>query len=130
MPRAARADGLRQAVGLFNLLLGALFIVAPHRLDGQMYADLGPYASVLGAGLIVSGLALIAANVLSLSRPSVAAAHVLAGMPLLLLALEFAAASSWPAAVSYLIVALGTVAGGGVTDGAEGHEGRPVRVLA
>src|SRR5215217_2021268 len=49
MPRAVRADGLRQAVGIFNLLLGALIIVAPHRLDGPMYVGIGPYASALGA---------------------------------------------------------------------------------
>lgn len=50
MSRAISADGLRRAVGLFNLLLGALFIVAPHRLDAPMYVGIGPYASDLGSG--------------------------------------------------------------------------------
>src|SRR6185436_16851435 len=89
MPRAIRVDALRQAVGLFNLLLGALLIVAPHRFDAPMYNGIEPYASGLGVGLIVGGMGLIGANVLSLSRPLVVAAHVVAAMPLLLLSLGF-----------------------------------------
>jgi hypothetical protein len=109
MPRAIRADGLRQAVGLFNLLLGALFIVAPHRLDAPMYVGIGPYASGLGAALIVGGMALIGANVLALPRPLVIATHFLAGAPLLLVSLGLAAAAFWPGTVMYLVAALGTV---------------------
>src|SRR3712207_4054794 len=48
MSPSIRADGLRQAVGVFNLLLGALFIVAPNRLDAPMYAPVGFCASGLG----------------------------------------------------------------------------------
>src|SRR5688572_8186059 len=101
--RAIRADGLRQAVGLFNLLLGALFIVAPHRLDGPMYAGIGQYASGLGVALIVGGMALIGANVLALPRPFVVATHFVAGISLLLVSLGFAAVPFWPATVTYLI---------------------------
>src|SRR4051812_1573640 len=101
MPRAIRADALRQAVGLFNLLLGALFIAAPHRLDSPMYGAIGPYLSGLGVALIVSGMALIGANLLSLPRPIVITTHVLSAVPLLLMSLGFAAASFWPATVTY-----------------------------
>ena len=130
MSRAIRADGLRQAVGLFNLLLGALFIVAPHRLDSPMYGGIGPYASSLGVALIVGGMALICANVLSLPRPFVVAAHVLAGVPLLLVSLGFATASFWPAAVTYLLAALGTVGVAIVPEGTNDHDPRPIRALA
>lgn len=100
MSRPIRADGLRQAVGLFNLLLGALFIVAPHRLDAPMYAGIGLYASGLGVGLIVGGMALIGANVFALPRPLVIATHFIAGVPLLLVALGFASVPFWPATVN------------------------------
>ena len=36
---------LRQAVGLFNLLLGALFIVAPHQLTTPGLRGIGPFAT-------------------------------------------------------------------------------------
>src|SRR4051812_26926951 len=130
MSRAIRADALRQAVGLFNLLLGALFIVAPHRLESPMYAEIGPYASGLGGGLILSGMALIGANLLSLPRPFVTAAHVMAAVPLLLVSLGFTAVGFWPAVVTYLSAALGVLGAATVPEGADDRREHQVQALA
>src|SRR5687767_5734186 len=130
MSRAIRADGLRQAVGLFSLLFGALLIVAPHRLDAPMYAGITPYAGGLGTALIVGGMALIAANVLSLARPFVVAAHLLAAVPLLLVSLGFSAASFGPAAITYFLAAAGTFAGALIAERADDGARPPIRLLS
>ena len=106
MSRAICADGLRRAVGFFNLLLGALFIVAPHRLDAPMHGGTGLSASGLGLGLIVSGMALICANVLVLPRPLVVAAHLGTAASLFLVSVAFMAASFWPGPVAYFGAAM------------------------
>jgi hypothetical protein len=102
-------DALRFAVGLFCLLLGALVLVAPHKLAGQNFVVVRPMAPVLGVLLISGGMMLVGTNLLSVSRALFVAAHLIAAVPIGIFGVAYLAAANWHAAVLALGAAVWTV---------------------
>src|SRR4051812_23523731 len=105
MWRRTHGDSLRQAVGLFCLLLGALILVAPHQFYGPGYEAIRGTLPALGVATICGGLLLIGTTVLGMSRPLYIAAHIVAAVPLTTIGLSYLAASIWHSALIYLVTA-------------------------
>src|SRR4051812_22224937 len=82
--RGMRGDTLRVAVGLFCLLLGALVLVAPHKLAGGALDAVQTTAPLMGVLLISGGMLLVGTGLLGVSRPLFLAAHVVAAAPLVM----------------------------------------------
>src|SRR5688500_14646227 len=77
---------LQWAIGLFCVVLGALFLVAPHRFSPIAFAPLVAYRPWIASWLLLGGFALVAAAGLEPRRPLVIAAHCLASSAVLSLA--------------------------------------------
>src|SRR5215218_4249793 len=85
MMRGVRGDTLRVAVGLFCLLLGALVLVAPHKLAGVAFDAAQSTAPLLGVLLISGGMMLVGTSLLGVSHLLFVAAHIVAAAPLVIL---------------------------------------------
>jgi signal transduction histidine kinase len=93
-------------VGFFCAVLGALALVAPHRFSAS--GVLRFYREGWGAAALLSGVALLAVAAFPVRRATRAFVHVLAGSTLLALAGSFAARRIWVAALTYVVLGLGT----------------------
>ena len=129
MWRRTHGDSLRQAVGLFCLLLGALIMVAPHQFYGPGYEAIRGALPALGVGTICGGLLLIGTTVLGMARPIFIAAHVVAAVPLASIGLSYVAASTWHSALIYLVTAIWTLIVAPLPPDTVKREGRPVNAL-
>src|SRR5688572_24224491 len=108
-PRVALRLGLLQwAVGGFCGVVGALTFVAPHQFIGPAYRLLRPYLPWWGLLCLLGAAALISVALLSPKRRLTLMAHVLAALPILLLALSAGAAGGWTGLTVYAVLALGT----------------------
>ncbi|MCC7366804.1 MAG: response regulator [Chloroflexi bacterium] len=108
MWRQAQGDSLRQAIGLFSVLLGALLLVAPHQFSAAAFGLLRPYHPLLGAWVIGSGLLLMASTFLRTPRSTFVATHLLAAAPLLAFGAAFVASGNWHGAVMCIVTGLTT----------------------
>lgn len=130
MWRRTHGDSLRQAVGLFCLLLGALLLVAPHQFYGPGYAAIRSALPALGVGTICGGLLLIGTTLLGMARPILIAAHVVAAIPLVAIGLGYLSASLWHSALIYLVTACWTLIVAALPPDSVRRLGRPVNALA
>jgi diguanylate cyclase (GGDEF)-like protein len=100
------------------LLLGLAMRLLPWRFQSAHYAMLYERLPVLGALLTVSGISLIALQLVPMRNPRVrVASRTIAGCLFGLLALTVAGANNWLEAVTYAFLAIGllvSAAGGGV----------------
>jgi HAMP domain-containing protein len=99
---------LQWAAGGFCGLIGALTFVTPHQFVGPTYALLQPILLWWGVLCLLGGGMLLAAALLAPGRRLLIAAHVLAALPIGLLALSAGLAGITSALVVYLGLGLGT----------------------
>ncbi|HZO24504.1 MAG TPA: cache domain-containing protein [Chloroflexota bacterium] len=107
--RTFQVDALRVAVGLFCLLLGALMLVAPHKLTGLTYQVIRPLAPALGVTLICGGMLLVGITLLRVSRQVFVASHVIAAGPILAGGIGYAVPGLWHSAALSLTMACWTL---------------------
>jgi len=99
---------LQWAAGAFCGVVGALTFVAPHQFFGPTYALLRPYLPWWGVLCLLGGGVLLASALLAPRRSVLAAAHALATVPILLLAVSSAAVGAWTGLTVYLFLGIGT----------------------
>ncbi len=87
--RALSVDTLQWMIGLCSAVVGALMLVAPHRLDSPLYARLLPHLTLWGIALLASGIGLLSVPMLRPRRWVTVALHGTAGLALLGLASGF-----------------------------------------
>jgi PAS domain S-box-containing protein len=109
MSRGFHSEALRVAVGLFCLLLGALMLVAPHKVEGTADNVVRLTMPVIGVTLITGGMMLAGTSVLGVGRVVFFAAHLVAAAPLVVLVVGLATAGSWQVAVLLLVPAAWTI---------------------
>src|SRR6187401_2098294 len=95
MARGTHGDALRVAVGLFCLLLGALIIVAPHKVDPLGLETIRSFAPVLGVLLITGGMMLVGTCLRGPPKLLFVAAHLLVAVPLAIFGISELCATNW-----------------------------------
>jgi signal transduction histidine kinase len=99
---------LRWAVGGYCGIVGALTFVTPHQFVGPAYRLLRPYLPWWGLLCLLAAAALISVALLSPRRRLTLAAHILAAVPVLLLAFSAGAAGGLTGLIVYTVLGVGT----------------------
>jgi len=110
--RKTGAESLRWTMGFYCAAIGAFLLVAPHQFSSPAYEGLRPYLPWWGMGALASGVALLGVAILRPRRAVMAAAHGLAALTFLALALSYVKTARWPGIIVYTTIALGLAAGG------------------
>jgi signal transduction histidine kinase len=98
---------LRWSVGLFCTFIGAFILVAPHQFAGPPYEPMRGWLTAWAVAALVAGVALLSVAVLRTRRMQRLAAHGLAILVLLALALNLGIAGAWTGTVAYTVLGLG-----------------------
>jgi HAMP domain-containing protein len=130
MSRQIHGDALRVAVGVFCLLLGALVLVAPHKLADPSFDLIRPMAPVLGVMLISGGMMLVGTSLLGVARPLFVTAHIAAATPLVTFGIGYLAASNWHGALLLLATAAWTLVAAALPPRSAAEGQRSINLLA
>jgi PAS domain S-box-containing protein len=130
MSRGTHGDALRVAVGLFCLLLGALILVAPHKLDTQGLEAVRSFAPVLGVLLITGGMMLIGTCLLGVPKLLFVAAHLLAAVPLAIFGISDLSVNNWHGALLAVATAAWTLMAAAFPNDAGVEDARSLNLLA
>ena len=98
---------LRFMAGVITGLVGAMLLIVPHHLSNPTYALIARHPTVWGIGFLLSGLGLLAVDVLPARRPLLLALHLLVGAAWLLLAFGFLITKGWIGMAAWGVFGLG-----------------------
>jgi signal transduction histidine kinase len=107
LPPVLSGASLRWAMGLFCAFVGAFMLVSPHQFDLPALRVLRGYGGAWPIAALASGVALLAVATLRTRRAFRLAAHGLASLVLLVLALALVFAGAWLGAIAYAVLAAG-----------------------
>jgi PAS domain S-box-containing protein len=124
MWRRVHGDSFRQAVGLFCLLLGAFLLIAPHRLSPAMQEYARDVLPALGVSAICGGMLLVGLTLLQMPRVVAVVSHVVAAIPLLVLAGAAFGSTEWTLGGVLLVTAAWTLATAALPADGQPHTGR------
>lgn len=98
---------LRFMAGMITGLVGAMLLIVPHQFSNPTYALIARHPTVWGLGFLLSGLGLLAVDVLQARRPLLLALHLLVGAAWLLLAFGFLINKAWIGMAAWGVFGLG-----------------------
>lgn len=109
-----RMKGLQWVTGLLCGIVGALMLIVPHQLSGQVYDAVRPDLPMWGAGALLAGLTMLVVATTGRARWLVLIAHGGVGVVLLLLTSLFATSGGWFSSTILGALAVATMFGPGL----------------
>jgi PAS domain S-box-containing protein len=104
-----RISTLQWAVGVYNILLGALMLVVPHQFSGPLWGALKDELPTIGYLFLLTGAALVNIPASGVSRSWSIPVHFAAAAVLLTLVCNNVLLGFWGGADLYAVLALGTI---------------------
>ena len=101
-----KIQSLQWIVGVVLSVIGTLILIVPHQFTAPVYALVQPQLMAWGILLLLAGIGLIGVATLTPPRRLVIGVHLLAVVPLVLVAYGFARVATWTGTVNFLVLGL------------------------